>query len=331
MFGRKCTLCGGKLDRRGICTECGLDNNKSEKNYHVNQSSCDNMPMTHVHEDEKKPSYVKKNTQDRQAQKVQKKKKSKRPRIIAFAMLIIIAGMIIFSVVSYLMQTVLFDSDDSYYTDYEYDPYASLDKENPESGDEAEYELSSGTYIVGLHIPAGDYKAVVQYDFDAVQVSDYENGIYLYEYAGQDEENYLDDLRLFDHAILTISSETSVTLKTENAQPLSVNGIANPVIDSYEITDSRIRTAGVDFAAGIYDLELLEGTGAINLVIYAEDGNEYSYESIYLGEDQSDGKEYKYMVIPENTQITCEEGMRLIMTPSETIESTDYLGFYTRY
>ena len=162
-------------------------------------------------------------------------------------------------------------------------------------------------------------------------MSDYENGIYLYEYAGQDEENYLDDLRLFDHAILTISSETSVTLKTENAQPLSVNGIANPVIDSYEITDSGTRTAGVDFAAGIYDLELLEGTGAINLVIYAEDGNEYSYESIYLGEDQSDGKEYKYMVIPENTQITWEEGMRLIMTPSETIESTDYLGFYTRY
>lgn len=98
MFGRKCTLCGGKLDSRGICTECGLNNNKSEKNYHVNQSSCDNLPMTHVHEDEKKPSYVKKNTQNRQAQKPQKK--SRRPRIIAFAMLIIIAGMIIFSVVT---------------------------------------------------------------------------------------------------------------------------------------------------------------------------------------------------------------------------------------
>ena len=49
MFGRRCTLCGGKLDSHNICTECGLDNNKSEKNYRINQSSCDDLPLTHVH------------------------------------------------------------------------------------------------------------------------------------------------------------------------------------------------------------------------------------------------------------------------------------------
>ena len=54
MFGRKCTLCGGKLDGRGICTECGLDNNKADKNYKINESSCDDMPLTHVHEEPKK-------------------------------------------------------------------------------------------------------------------------------------------------------------------------------------------------------------------------------------------------------------------------------------
>ena len=40
-FRERCSLCGGKLDSNNICTECGLDNNKSEKHYHVNQSSCD--------------------------------------------------------------------------------------------------------------------------------------------------------------------------------------------------------------------------------------------------------------------------------------------------
>ena len=49
MFGERCTLCGGKLDSRKVCTECGLNNSKSEKNYKVNSSSCDGMPMTHVH------------------------------------------------------------------------------------------------------------------------------------------------------------------------------------------------------------------------------------------------------------------------------------------
>lgn len=49
MFGRRCTLCGGKLDSHNICTECGLDNNKSEKNYRINQSNCDDLPLTHVH------------------------------------------------------------------------------------------------------------------------------------------------------------------------------------------------------------------------------------------------------------------------------------------
>ena len=48
MFGKRCTLCGGKLDSHGVCKECGLDNNKNDKNYRVNQSSCDNQPLTHV-------------------------------------------------------------------------------------------------------------------------------------------------------------------------------------------------------------------------------------------------------------------------------------------
>ena len=38
MFGKRCTLCGGKLDSNGICKECGLDNKKNDKNYRVNQS-----------------------------------------------------------------------------------------------------------------------------------------------------------------------------------------------------------------------------------------------------------------------------------------------------
>ena len=54
MFGKRCSLCGGKLNSRGICTECGLDNSKSDKNYRINRSDCDGMPLTHVHGEKEK-------------------------------------------------------------------------------------------------------------------------------------------------------------------------------------------------------------------------------------------------------------------------------------
>ena len=49
-----CSLCGGKL-KDGICTECGMDNRKSDAVYKsaLNQSDCANMKFSHVHEDGK--------------------------------------------------------------------------------------------------------------------------------------------------------------------------------------------------------------------------------------------------------------------------------------
>lgn len=48
----QCILCGGKL-QGGVCTECGLDNRKSDKMYRnvLNHSECKEQELTHVHED----------------------------------------------------------------------------------------------------------------------------------------------------------------------------------------------------------------------------------------------------------------------------------------
>lgn len=50
-MSRKCKLCGGRLNE-GICTECGLDNRKTDEMYQdiLNKSSCDGENMTHIHE-----------------------------------------------------------------------------------------------------------------------------------------------------------------------------------------------------------------------------------------------------------------------------------------
>lgn len=53
-----CSLCGGKL-KNGVCTECGMDNRKSDELYKevLNQSDCMNMQFSHVHENGKAESY----------------------------------------------------------------------------------------------------------------------------------------------------------------------------------------------------------------------------------------------------------------------------------
>ena len=59
MAGR-CKLCGGKL-KNGICQECGMDNNKTDKQYNtnLNHSECEHESLTHVHEDGKTQKYRK--------------------------------------------------------------------------------------------------------------------------------------------------------------------------------------------------------------------------------------------------------------------------------
>lgn len=55
---KSCILCGGKV-KDGICTECGMDNRKSDEMYQkaLNQSDCKNMRLSHVHTDNKAEPY----------------------------------------------------------------------------------------------------------------------------------------------------------------------------------------------------------------------------------------------------------------------------------
>lgn len=49
-MAKNCNLCGGRVVN-GICTECGMDNSKSDNRYlkQLNQADCDKKPLTHVH------------------------------------------------------------------------------------------------------------------------------------------------------------------------------------------------------------------------------------------------------------------------------------------
>lgn len=393
MFGKRCTLCGGKLNSNGICTECGLDNNKSDKNYRLNQSECDHEPLTHVHYDKnEKPAKPPKPNTPRQSWQGKQKENSwqqnsqnqndqgyssqsrqsgqytqnqtwqnnggqswqsstatysgntgsagrkktgrkKRPgRIISKVIAVIVIFNVLFGIFQPLVSDILGDAISGYRENTEdytrSDPYENVTKELPAEGESVSFDLTSGDYVVGVHIPEGNYQAEVSYDYDTVQVDDWDSGFYLYEYAGRSDGDYLDDLRLYDGAIVHISSETTITLHSDNAQTENIFYEDNPLAGQEPVTIKKDVVVGPDLPAGVYDLTLVSGQGGVDVDIYTEDGELSETKNLYLGENNTDGKDYKNLVLPKNAQITLDDNMELRLTPSEKVSTTDYYGYY---
>ena len=348
MFGKRCSLCGGKLNSNGICTECGLDNNKSDKNYRINQSECDHEPLTHVHhgKNEKPEKQPKPNTPRQSWQGStttysgntgstgsKKSGKKKKPgRIISKIIAVIVIFNVFFGIFQPLVSDILDDAISGYQENTEdytrSDPYEYVTKELPADGESVSFELTSGDYVVGVHIPEGNYQADVSYDYDTVQVDDGDSGLYLYEYAGRTDGDYLDDLRLYNGAIVHISSQTTITLYSDNAQTDNVFYEDNPLAGQKPVTIKEDAIVGPDLPAGVYDLTLVSGEGSVDVDIYTEYGESMETKNLYLGENCTDGKEYKNLVLPKNAQITLDDNMELRLTPSEKVSTTDYYQYY---
>lgn len=378
MFGRRCTLCGGRLNSQGICTECGLDNNKSDKNYRLNQSDCDREPLTHVHEHPTEPNKPRKSKKEKQP-KINKQVKtyerqsqsynqtynrqeqtynqqqsysqpySPQPRgygqpgqnygkskkkggclsvIKTLLVFLIVFGGILVPLISTVRDKI---QEYAYQqSDYEKSgPYEYVDNDLPETGSSQILELASGEYIVGVHIPEGKYSVECEDDYDTIKVDDEENGIYLYEYKGQ-EDNNLDDIRLYDGARVEIESKTTMKLSTENAQELNA-GEANRQTAETKLEGGKNYIAGRNFEAGVYDLEVTDGTGNLEISITGKSGEEVTTIYMYLGEYSSYGKCYKNLVLPQDSTIKCEGDLSIRLTPSEKIVSTDYADYYEKY
>jgi len=330
MFGKRCTLCGGKL-KGNICTECGLDNSKSEKNYRINQSSCDGMPLTHVHE-EPQEHRKQNNTRKKQKQKTARKTfKGNKIGLIIFIIIFAVsmAGSIR-NVIWDLIYEIKIKTGISEEYDYEYEPvnpYEYVEAKLPAGEHVADYMLDAGEYIVGVHIPSGNYIAEPEGDFDTVTVDDRVNSIYLYEYRGKEGENYLDDLRLYPGAKVTISADNPIRLSTENGDYEGMNSMENPLTEQVVLEGGRAGKAGEDFEAGVYDVHTTEGHSSARLAIYDENGEEYTSGYFYFS---ADGQNiYRNLVMPEGASLEFEEEeITLALTPSERIGSTDYTGYY---
>lgn len=375
MFGKRCSLCGGKLNSRGICTECGLDNSKSDKNYRINRSDCDGMPLTHVHEEKekhrpdrkadhreinhketnhKKRDYGKQGYRMNESDMTGKKRRKhvqtpditnrRRPLKIVILAIIVIAVLgnlyeehkyDIEYAVGDAVQGVFQDTGDQKTNDTDetdYDHYQYVTREIPKEGESADYELASGNYVAGVEIPEGIYTVTPQDDYDTVQIDDLENSIYLYEYT-EGKKDKIKDIRLYKGAHLTLNCRTTVKLHTDNAQDveaMETAGQSNPLTESVDIKGQKTLTAGRDLEPGIYDLSRVSGAGNVDVIIYSDEQEEINSWSQCLSEDGIDGETFHYLVIPENATMEVSEDLKIRLTPSEQIASTDYYGFYNR-
>lgn len=375
MFGKRCSLCGGKLNSRGICTECGLDNSKSDKNYRINRSDCDGMPLTHVHEEKekhrpdrkadhreinhketnhKKRDYGKQGYRMNESDMTGKKRRKhvqtpditnrRRPlKIVILAIIVItVLGNLyeehkydIEYAVGDAVQGVFQDTGDQKTNDTDetdYAHYQYVTREIPKEGESADYELTSGNYVAGVEIPEGIYTVTPQDDYDTVQIDDPENSIYLYEYT-EGKKDKIKDIRLYKGAHLTLNCRTTVKLHTDNAQDIEAMetaGQSNPLTESVDIKGQKTLTAGRDLEPGIYDLSRVSGAGNVDVIIYSDEQEEINSWSQCLSEDGIDGETFHYLVIPKNATMEVSEDLKIRLTPSEQIASTDYYGFYNR-
>lgn len=375
MFGKRCSLCGGKLNSRGICTECGLDNSKSDKNYRINRSDCDGMPLTHVHEEKekhrpdrkadhreinhketnhKKRDYGKQGYRMNESDMTGKKRRKhvqtpditnrRRPLKIVILAIIVIAVLgnlyeehkyDIEYAVGDAVQGVFQDTGDQKTNDTDetdYDHYQYVTREIPKEGESADYELASDNYVAGVEIPEGIYTVTPKDDYDTVQIDDPENSIYLYEYT-EGKKDKIKDIRLYKGAHLTLNCRTTVKLHTDNAQDveaMETAGQSNPLTESVDIKGQKTLTAGRDLEPGIYDLSRVSGAGNVDVIIYSDEQEEINSWSQCLSEDGIDGETFHYLVIPENATMEVSEDLKIRLTPSEQIASTDYYGFYNR-
>lgn len=375
MFGKRCSLCGGKLNSRGICTECGLDNSKSDKNYRINRSDCDGMPLTHVHEEKekyrpdrkadhreinhketnhKKRDYGKQGYRMHESDMTGKKRRKhvqtpditnrRRPLKIVILAIIVIAVLgnlyeehkyDIEYAIGDAVQGVFQDTGDQKTNDTDetdYDHYQYVTREIPKEGERADYELTSGNYVAGVEIPEGIYTVTPQDDYDTVQIDDPENSIYLYEYT-EGKKDKIKDIRLYKGAHLTLNCRTTVKLHTDNAQDveaMETAGQSNPLTESVDIKGQKTLTAGRNLEPGIYDLSRVSGAGNVDVIIYSDEQEEINSWSKCLSEDGIDGETFHYLVIPENATMEVSEDLKIRLTPSEQIASTDYYGFYNR-
>lgn len=313
----RCFLCGGRVSG-GVCTECGMPQRQHAQNYNLNESSCDDKPLTHVHDEYTSSSsghtYAnrehRKEKRSSYAKKEQRKERGNPAAKLIAAVIVVVVILVAMSIIvnvatsmigikgiiknltSFETEEVSFPEyiqnafDDSHWeVDDSYYEIAMYELE--ETGDPGSTGLYAGYYVVGYDLPEGTYELEMLSGKGDISVDDSNNCIGIYQILdaeGQDGYATIGNLKLYNGAKVKLTGSAQVRLVTENAGPI-IPSIENPLKDNPDVVipGGEMYLAGVDFPAGTYDFYL--------------EGN-YDYVDIFTLTDDTaileDGEEYSY-------------------------------------
>lgn len=258
-LGRRCSLCGGRLDNSLRCTECGLDNTKNDAMYKhlINQNDCQDEPLTHVHEHKEtyrapkreQYDYKKYTANSKPAVKtVKRSTKSKNKSVVGK----IISTIIVLSTIVPAIITIIGNLAFNVGIREEAIP------ERIESVMDYDYFLSPGMYKVGVHIPAGMYEVALQdRDYASMDIYDFDGDhLLMDDFWFFESEGEFYHMELLEGQYIVISEESPLCFEAlETETFLEEGSILVESEESYYISgESGYMIAGQDFLAGVYDI-----------------------------------------------------------------------------
>ncbi len=348
----ECYLCGGRL-RDGYCPDCGLDNTKIHgKHYHLNESyAVESMNgdfgkasekcriKTRQEEGEENKSQnagryqfkSMKNAGNMGKIGISASKKLKIAGAVA-GLAVVVIGFV--GEYAYDHGPLFPGQEEQEPVALYHDPYEYVEQELAETGEHYEVELEQGEYLVGVHLPEGNYTAELLEGRGGLSVDDFENGIYLWQSFGTEEEydevEYMEDIRLYTGAHLEVNDTVRLRLTTENGQNESMESVENPLTESFTLKKDKTMVVGEEIPSGVYDLHVMFNWAALRCRIPDDAYEEGYYEKSYWLGGEDWGDTYRNVYLKEGTEITAEEDT-LELTPSKETGSGDYSDYYEYY
>ena len=349
-----CHLCGEKLVN-GYCRSCGFYAVKNKKvRYHLNESGVSHRldasgdSVCHKPKTDKKKSGAQRFTADfgkwskdtKKPQALSRKSGSQnagnKVNKKRFATILGIAGVVISLLVALagIMEENTYSQSIPEYESEEYNPYEYVARELSETGEYFVTELSAGEYLVGVHLPEGNYTVRFLEGAGGLSVSDYENIIYLYESFGEDPEYggvlRMEDVRLYDGALVEVNSNVRLEFETQNGQNQSMRQTENPLKEAYRLKRGEQYTVGDEIEPGVYDICEMFDSSIFYFDYPTYEGlsgtEEFVSDTLWL-EPDDEGTAYRNLVLLKGMSVMMEE-TDFVLMPSAQIGSVDYESYY---
>lgn len=287
----RCILCGGKLSE-GRCTECGLDNTKSDKKYHLNLHNEKEVPFhegsCEANLNRKKRRKKKERTEtpghrqwymgwrlpgvEEPEKKKRKKKKEQQRSSAARKMKWVIFLILFFSFLMPLLSAIFAFVQEK--TEDASPAYVGrstlsvpLQEEFPLNWDgSGAMELQPGFYMVGYELPEGRYTLEVSdssgltfsYQQDSQEKAKETQRIQAEDMEDSELPSSYEDLVLEEGGWLFVQDITgTAVLYAQEFQDTKLSGHEpQENLEERELLPGERLEAGKDFPAGVYDLEI---------------------------------------------------------------------------